>query len=107
MRSIYVAYAFWNDVLNKFPKAQRYLLGIKCAEYLLGVLELILAAAQTIEAKEKSTNLRRASVKLDALKLLVRLCKDCKCVSNASYLQMESKLQEIGRMLGGWLKSIS
>jgi hypothetical protein len=107
VRSLYVTYAFWNEVLNKFPKAQRYQLGTTCSQYLLDILELLLAAAQTIEAKEKIGSLRRASVKLDTLKLLIRLCKNCKCISNSSYLQMESQLQEIGKMLGGWTRSIS
>ncbi|MEK7655348.1 MAG: four helix bundle protein, partial [Patescibacteria group bacterium] len=107
VRSIYVAYAFWNEVLNKFPKTQRHVLGTKCADYLLEILELTLAAAQTSEPKEKAPALRKASVKLDTLKLLTRLCKNCKCISNSSYLQMESQLQEVGRMLGGWSKSVS
>ncbi|MSR85212.1 four helix bundle protein [Candidatus Uhrbacteria bacterium] len=107
VRSIYIAYAFWNEVLNKFPKTQRHLLGTKCAEYLLQILELTLATAQASEGKEKAVSLRQASVKLDTLKLLIRLCKNCKCVSNSTYLQMESQLQEIGRMLGGWSKSVS
>ncbi len=107
VRSIYIAYAFWNEALNKFPKTQRHLLGVKCAEYILEILELALAAAHASEAREKSTNLRQASIKLDTLKLLVRLCKNCKCISNSAYLQMESQLQEIGRMLGGWSKSVS
>lgn len=107
MRSIYIAYAFWNEVLNKFPKTQRYTLGTKCSDYLLVILELTLSAAQTVDPKEKTPNLRQASVKLDALKLLIRLCKNCKCISNSAYLQMESQLQEVGRMLGGWSKSIA
>ncbi len=107
VRSIYIAYAYWNEVLNKFPKSQRHALGSMCSKYLLEILELTLAAAQTSEAKEKSAILRQASVKLDTLKLLIRLCKNCKCITNSSYLQMESQLQEIGRMLGGWSKSIS
>ena len=104
---MYIAYAFWNEALGKFPKTQRHALGTKCAEYLLQILELTLTAAQTSEVREKAASLRQASVKLDTLKLLIRLCKNCKCVSNSAYLQMESQLQEIGRMLGGWTKSIS
>ena len=107
VRSVYIAYAFWNEVLNKFPKTQRYQLGTTCSEYLLEILELTLAAAQTTEAKEKVVSLKQASVKLDTLKLLIRLSKNCICISNTSYLQMESQLQEIGKMLGGWSKSLS
>jgi len=107
IRSLCIAYAFWNEILNKFPKAQRYALGTKCSEYLLAIIEFVLAAAQNSEAKEKMADLKQASVKLDTFKLLVRLCKNCKCISNNAYLQMESQMQEIGRMLGGWMRSIS
>lgn len=106
IQAIYGLYAFWNDILVKFPKTQRHLLGQTCAEYLLDILEKTLASAQTINASEKTLILQQASTKLYALKLLTRLTKDCKCISNAQYLQMESKLQEIGRMLGGWMKSL-
>ncbi len=107
IRSLYVAYAFWNEILNKFPKTQRYSLGTKCSEYLLTIIELILTAAQTSGPQDKLTSLKQASIKLDSLKLLVRLCKNCKCISNNAYLQMESQTQEIGKMLGGWMRSIS
>lgn len=107
VQTVYGTYAFWNEVLLKFPKSQKHLLGQTCSAYLLEILEKTLASAQAAQAPEKIFHLHHASTKLDALKLLVRLAKDCKCVSNAQYLQMESKLQEIGRMLGGWMKSLA
>jgi hypothetical protein len=70
------------------------------------VLEHVLSAAQTVAISEKIAHLKQASVKQDALKLLIRLCKDTSCMTNSQYLQMESKLQETGRMLGGWIKSL-
>jgi hypothetical protein len=106
VQAVYGAYAFWNEVLLKFPKIQRHFLGQTCSAYLLEILEKILASAQTIHISEKMTPLRQASAKLDTLKLLIRLAKDCKCISNTQYLHMESKLQEIGRMIGGWIKSL-
>lgn len=106
IQALYGLYAFWNSALVKFPKNQRHLLGQTCSVYLLDVLEKTLASAQATQISEKIVYLKQASTKLDALKLLIRLTKDCKCISNAQYLQMESKLQEIGRMLGGWIKSI-
>jgi hypothetical protein len=106
VRSVYVAYAYWNELLIKFPKSQRYILGAKCADYILEILELLMTSAEQINKIEKARHLHIVNVKLDILKLLVRLCKNCKCISNNAYLQMESQLQEIGRMLGGWLKSL-
>ena len=55
---------------------------------------------------EKSMKLREASAKIDVLKLLVRLSKDGKALSNGQYLDVESRLHETGKMLGGWIKSL-
>ncbi len=92
--------------MTKFPKSQRYTLGEACSRYLLTTLELLLAAANTSSAHEKVTRLKDADAKVDTIKLLVRLCKDCKCITNTQYLSIESKLVGAGKMLGGWIKSI-
>ncbi len=63
-------------------------------------------AANSSEAEFKVQQLRRASAKLDLLRLLIRLSKDCKCLTNQAYQELESQLHEAGRMLGGWLKSL-
>jgi hypothetical protein len=104
---IYDCYAGWNEILIKFPKAQRYTLGETCSRHLLTVLELLLAAASMTNMLEKSTKLKEVSAKFDALKLLIRLAKDCKCITNVQYLKVESQLIDAGKMLGGWMKSLS
>ena len=71
------------------------------------MLRLALQAAGTSKPEEKATHLKEASVRLDSLRLLLNLCKDCRCISNQTYQQLDSTCSEIGRMLGGWLKSIS
>lgn len=49
--------------------------------------------------------LNEGSIILDMLKVLVRLAKDNKALYPNQYLILEERLQEIGRMLGGWIKS--
>ncbi len=107
IHTLYQTYHSWNDLLLKFPKAQRYTLGQTCQTQLLTLLEATVSAAGIAETESKVKQLRLASAKLDVLRLLVRLCKDCKCISNEAYLETESKLHEIGRMLGGWIKATS
>jgi hypothetical protein len=102
---MYEAYAVWHELLLKFPKSERYTLGETCANRMLETIELILAAAAISDHRDKLISLHRASAKIDALKLLVRLAKDCKCISNAQYLDLTSRLLETGKMLGGWIKS--
>jgi hypothetical protein len=74
---------------------------------MLLLIELIITAAGTSETAIKQEQLRAASAKLDLLRLLFRLAKDCKCLANKDYLALESSLHEAGRMLGGWRKSLS
>ncbi|MFH1142791.1 MAG: four helix bundle protein [Candidatus Uhrbacteria bacterium] len=107
IQALYDANKSWHELVLKFPKAQRYGLGNKCGEYLLRITELALEAAaeQDINLKLQSINI--ASNKLDILKLLVRLCKDCKCISNAQYITTESNLQNIGKQIGGWINDLN
>jgi hypothetical protein len=70
-------------------------------------MEVVIAAAATSEPQVKLKYLRVASSKLDLLRMLIRLAKDCQCLDNKAYLGLESQLHEIGRMLGGWLKTLS
>lgn len=49
--------------------------------------------------------LKKISVKLDILKILVRLSKDTQCLREDKYLVLQASLAEIGKMLGGWIRS--
>lgn len=73
---------------------------------LLSALEGVITAASSSQPQVKTRYLQTVSAKIDLLRLLIRLSNDCQCISNKSYLELESKLHEAGRMLGGWLKSI-
>lgn len=103
---LYQTYCTFHELVIKFPKSQRYTLGDTCQRQLLAILEAVISAANATEPATKTQQLRIASAKLDMLRLLIRLAKDCKCLSNPSYLDLESRLHEAGRMLGGWLKSL-
>lgn len=106
IHTLYDTYALWAELTIKFPKTQRFALGERVSGYLLDVVELLIGSAATSEASIKAVNLHTASAKIDLIKLLVRLAKDTKCISNDQYLQVESRLIDAGKMLGGWLKSL-
>jgi uncharacterized membrane protein len=74
---------------------------------MLDIMKQCLSAAGSSEPIKKRMYLEKASADLDVLRLLLSLCKDCKGMSNQTYQQLDSKLSEIGRMLGGWLKSLA
>jgi len=39
------------------------------------------------------------------LRVFIRLLKDVKTIDNKKYVTLENIVDEIGRMLGGWIKS--
>ena len=106
VHTLYQLYKLLHELLLKFPKSQRYSLGTVLQSQLLIAIEAIVTAAGTTSIEAKVRYLRQASAKIDLLRLLVRLAKDCQCITNQAYLDLESKLHEVGRMLGGWLKSL-
>ena len=87
------------------PKQDRYTIWQKCEGLLLEVLEAILLASQQFKS-EKVPTLENASVKLNLLRVFIRLMKDVKALDPKKYVIIEANLDEIGRMLGGWLKSM-
>ncbi len=86
------------------PKQDRYTLWQKCESLLIDVLEGILFASQQSK-QAKLPTLERTSVKLNFLKVCIRLMKDIKAIDSKRYITLEASLDEIGRMLGGWIKS--
>jgi len=89
----------------KFPKSDKHTLGQKIQLETLEILELVLSASKT-KTELKIQQLSIASTKLDLIKLLLRLAFEIKALDNKRYIVLEKYLQEIGKMLGGWLRSL-
>lgn len=88
-----------------FPKKDRYTLGQRCELYITDILEGIMVAAQT-EKSKKLQVLEQVSNKLDLLKVFIRLASDLDALSDKRYIVCQNHLQEIGKMLGGWMRSV-
>jgi len=88
--------------VNKFPKSQRFVLGQHIESTVLKILEEIIQANQEMN---KLLYLKQISVDLDKLRILIRLSKDLKFISVKQYQFAAEKVNEIGKMLGGWIKS--
>lgn len=87
-----------------FPKSKKYALGQKIDNLTLEIIELVITAGYARE--QKLLILQKASIKLDLLKILLRLSLETKCIENNKYQQLISSLFEIGKMLGGWIKTV-
>ncbi|SRR3989339_146744 len=85
------------------PKQDRYTLWQKCENLLIEILEGILSASQQSKL-EKLPILEKTSIKLNFLRVCIRLMQDIRAISSKKYILIEANLDEIGRMLGGWIK---
>lgn len=91
--------------MQSFPRKDRYALGQKCETTLLEILEAVVLAS-SLSKQEKLPVLKKASSKIDILRILFELGKDLKIIENKKYQILETGLSEIGRMFGGWIKSV-
>ena len=104
-QKVYELYKLLYQYVASFPKKDRYTLGQRVENSLLDFMESVILASQ-LSKTDKLPVLQKASIKLDVLKVFIRLCKDLKILDNKKYLMLESQIQEIGRMLGGWIKVV-
>ena len=51
--------------------------------------------------------LEKVSLNLNVLRILLRPMKEIKTIDNKKYTAFEEILDEIGRMLGGWMRSLN
>ena len=80
-------------------------MGIRLENIILDIIELILSASFK-QSGIKRELLMRASDKIDLLKLLIRLAHETQCINTNKYTLLERNLIEIGKIIGGWIKSI-
>lgn len=85
-------------------KAHRYGLGVSTEQSVLNLLEL-LSTAQHAPKAHKAVYLLKSQAQLDVLRLKLRLYMELKLANETKLFQLHSELQEVGRMLGGWLKA--
>lgn len=98
-------YKEFYEHVKTFPKKDQYTLGKRCEDALLSFMEYVLVAA-SMPKERKQKLLEAANGKFDVFKVLLRVARDLKILDNKKYISMEGKVQEIGRMLGGWMRSI-
>ena len=71
----------------------------------LDIQENLVAAALMGKGAEKAQLLADISLAVEQLRYLLRLARDGQCMSRDAWFYCAKNLTEIGRMLGGWLKS--
>ena len=97
-----IAYAY--PILSRFPKAEKFSLAQDIRFSMNSLLKLTI----TEEKKySKRTTLENMDIENETLKHYVRLANKLQFLSNHSYGVWEAKIVEIGKMIGGLLKSVN
>ena len=102
----YDLYKILSSWRNGIEKTARHTLWQKSEETCLSLIESLLLAGQRSKEK-KAPALERASVQLNLLRVLLRLARDTKVIDLKKYVAAQQIIDEIGRMLGGWIKSVT
>jgi hypothetical protein len=87
---------------GRFPRGHRFVLGERVGRNLYGLLETLIQARY---ARERQGLLGQANLTLELLCFPMRLAKDLRCLKVKSYAHAAKAIDEIGRLVGGWLKS--
>ena len=87
---------------GKFPKSYRFSVAAKLENTILDFIECVTVANMR---SDKLPLLRKADEALARLRLLFRLSYEMRFVSIKSYEFGSKQVNELGRLLGGWIKN--
>lgn len=87
------------------PRVGRYTTGARIENHFLDLLELIYKAYYA-SMINKSEIIVEAISKNDIIKYLLQIAYENKLIKDKQYLELSTKLQEVGKILGGWKKGV-
>lgn len=93
-------------IIKEFPKSEKFCLAAHIKDSMFSTLKYILRANKiygNIEKRLDMLNIIDAEIQLQ--KVFVRISHSNKYISNKKYMEWSRRLDEIGRILGGWIKS--
>lgn len=111
-------YLIWMSIVPHIPKGVRYTIGSRIENKFLDLLEVsytayfiasrsrLASSVSGIEKEKKSAKIGECIFILDILKFLVTIIWETKNISNKQYEEVATKLDEIGKILWGWKRSI-
>ncbi len=102
------SYEVYRDIVqinDRLLKRWRYSLGLSLENTILELMEHLIMA-KNAPRPLKSGYLIKADALLEIVHLKLRLFMELKLANETKIFQLQSRIEEIGRMLGGWMKSV-
>lgn len=95
------AYLVWYQYYLIVPKTHRHTLAQKIDELFTHCIEAIVTAS-FLSKEEKLPYVRQAIRKTDTIKIFLMILWETKSLNDKKYIYISLKVNEIGKMLGGW-----
>lgn len=95
----------WLNIINHIPKDRRYTIGARIENKFLDLLD-IAYLTYFAERNTKQEKISECILILDTLKFIISITWEAKLISSSQYQEIAIKLEEIGKMLGGWKNSL-
>ncbi len=89
---------------EKYPKSERFRLAKRIEDSAFDFYEDLIHA---VKSSDKRRFLLAADLELDKVRLYLRLAHARRLANHEQYLFAAQSLTEIGKLLGGWLKTAS
>jgi len=106
LQRIKEGYLFWLDISQHIAKSRKYTIGNKIENKFLDLLELTYIA-YFANKDCKSEKISQCILSLDTLKFLIYIAWEAKIISHQQYAGIAEKLNETGKMFGGWKNSLA
>ena len=94
--------AYTYIVLRNMPKSERFTLGAEIREAVWRGVRMIVRANYS---RDKRALLMEIDTEIKTIQALIRVGHSLQIVDHKKYELLSARLCEIGRMLGGWLKT--
>ena len=102
LEKMYQFLLWLTPTVEKFPRTQKFTLGDRIQALSLVVLEGLIEANYR---RERLPILVQVNLNLEKLRFLFRLASDLHCMDLRRYEFAVRQLDEVGRMVGGWMKA--
>jgi hypothetical protein len=101
----YELYRILHDLQKGIPKMERYSLWSRVEATALQMLEGFVHVGY-LPLEQRAQKLTGLAAEVDMLRMYMRLAVDIKVLPMKKAVPIQERLDEIGRMLGGWIKSV-
>lgn len=106
---IYQKYAdvidYGYNLLIKYPKTEKYALTSEIRKSMFETIRLILYANKISNRMNKLNVINKIDAEISTQKYFVRFSYKKKYINSSNYYEWSKRLDEIGKIIGGWIKS--